>query len=350
MFPQYSPLQPPPVIYGTIPLPPTCSYPLSLDSLLESKSGIRWSVSLHPSTASPNMLLPAGQPWYDRPATTPPARSVTIWSNPTGDRPIVVFGNPYVTVGDVLCYVYRAIRDEARRRHLAPCNPYHTHSAVVHPPPSEQQIDQWVYDLLGGRFTWGGLSSAYQPEQWVLNLRWHPSLEPRYKPSCLLNWLFFGRLLSCRLHLLLPTSYKGSELYHWSTIFMSKRHKTHIVIHELTPIYSRAFDSLTARVGSWNQQSHLSLFRCSQAIRYLFLLQWRKTLELIVWRRQRTLPVNMIPVLSRIFPRLTIMPKHLASLLPLDRVIVRWSNFFFSLFRSKKRGYCSGRVACHLLL
>lgn len=170
----FPPQQPRPVLYGTIPLPPTTTQRLSLNCLLESKSGIKWVVSQHPGNATINMILPSGLPWYSRPATTPLARSLTIWSNPTGDRPIVVIGNPYVTNGDVLDYVYRAIRHVARERFLPTYQslvPYHTHQAVVHPPPSEQQIDQWVYHHLGGRTTWGGLSYYHQPEQWFLNLR-----------------------------------------------------------------------------------------------------------------------------------------------------------------------------------
>jgi len=99
--------QPP---YGRVPLPRQFAEPLTLDPLLQRVqrgAAISWLVSEHPSSAGAEMLLPYGEVWQNRPATSPRTSALTIWWSP-GDRPIVVRGDPYVTVADVLIAVSRS--------------------------------------------------------------------------------------------------------------------------------------------------------------------------------------------------------------------------------------------------
>ncbi|KAF9449797.1 hypothetical protein P691DRAFT_727352, partial [Macrolepiota fuliginosa MF-IS2] len=174
--PPFNYTQPP---YGYVPLPLVSTQPLEIAPLLQRTRGgapISWLVSDHPSTATTNMLLPHGRAWQNEQATYPPVSSLTIWSGPTGDRPIVVRGNPYVTVWDVLLTVHHAIRDVAQERfqpvhqqHLLSFPPSY-HHPIPHPTPSEQEVRQWVLNHLNGRYTWRGLK-PYEPESWVLHIR-----------------------------------------------------------------------------------------------------------------------------------------------------------------------------------
>lgn len=162
-----------------IPLPQQYARPPTLDYLLQSMPrgvGLAWSVSQHPITADPRMVLPYGETWRNKPATTPCVTSLTVYSAPTGDRPIVIRRDPFITIEDVLLEVYCAIRRAARDRFQPTYQPllihaYHPQPVAAHPPPSEAQIDNWVLHHLGGRSTWMGLSSYQGPETWFLDVR-----------------------------------------------------------------------------------------------------------------------------------------------------------------------------------
>lgn len=122
------------------------------------------------------MLLPYGEVWQNQPASYPHVSSLTIWSGPTRDRPIVIRRDPYVTVGDVLLKVYSAIR-YAAQEHFQPAHqqlllsfPHGYPQPTPHPRPSEQEVRQWVLNYLSGQYTWKGLTQD-GPEAWVLHIR-----------------------------------------------------------------------------------------------------------------------------------------------------------------------------------
>jgi len=119
--------QPPPLNYaqppyGRVPLPRQFIEPLTLDPLLQfaqKGAAISWSVSEHPTSAAAQMLLPYGEVWQIRPATSPTTSALTIWWS-TGDRPIVVRRDSYVTVADVLFAVSRF----CSRHHICITHPH----------------------------------------------------------------------------------------------------------------------------------------------------------------------------------------------------------------------------------
>lgn len=125
--------------YAPVPLPQPFAHPPVIDPVLQRlQSGvvITWSVSEHPSTAAAHMVLPYGEVWQNRPATSPCTSSLTIWSEPTRDRPIVIIKEPYVTIGDVLWHVYLAIRAAAREHYQPTPQPllFHPHARPLPVP------------------------------------------------------------------------------------------------------------------------------------------------------------------------------------------------------------------------
>ncbi|KXN82298.1 hypothetical protein AN958_02730 [Leucoagaricus sp. SymC.cos] len=166
--------QPP---YACVPLPRQFAQPPALDPMLERfqrGAAIAWSVSECPSTAVARMELPYGHIWQNRPATNPPTSSLTIYSKPTGDRPIVLVKQSYVTVGDVLVRVHQEIRCAAREYYQPTPQPLLFHPQTYHQPPNpivnEQQMRHWVLAYLNGRYTWAGLR-LQDPESWYLDIR-----------------------------------------------------------------------------------------------------------------------------------------------------------------------------------
>ena len=179
-----------------VPLPSLSAQPPILDPILRSRSMMTWSVCEHPSTALANMALPYGEVWQDRPATSPRISSLTIWSGPTKGRPIVIIGEPFVTIGDVLRHVYVAIRAAAREyyqptaRSLLP-QPHalqqvpdiderqmrrslllQPHALQQVPGIDERQMRRWVLYYLQGHNTWKGLR-FYDSDSWWLDVwRW----------------------------------------------------------------------------------------------------------------------------------------------------------------------------------
>lgn len=157
--------------YARIPLPRQYAQPPALDPIL-SGTVISWSVSDHPSTAVTQMALPYGQVWQNRPATSPCTSSLTIWSGPSNDRPIVIVNDPYVTIGDVLRGVYHMIRHVAQEHYHPTPQPLLLHppyGAQPQPTPvfSEQQMRQWALSYLNGRFTWKGLTFHDVDSLWL---------------------------------------------------------------------------------------------------------------------------------------------------------------------------------------
>jgi hypothetical protein len=173
-------LQPPQINYAQspyarVPLPSQflqTQLP-ALNPMLQKGAVISWSVCEPPSTAVSQMVLPYGEVWQNQPATSPCTCSLAIWSKPTGDRPIVVRRQPYVTVGDVLIHVHQAIRRAAREHFQPTPQPllFHPHTYPQSPPVvGEQQVQQWVLHYLNGRFTWKGLT-PYEADSWWLDIR-----------------------------------------------------------------------------------------------------------------------------------------------------------------------------------
>lgn len=160
-----------------IPLPCQSEKPPTLDPILQrlqSRTMMNWSICEHPSTASSNMALPYGEVWQNRPATSPCIPSLTIWSKPTKDRPIVIIGDPYVTIGDVLRHVHAAIRNAAREYYQPTPQLPLLHPYALQPVSDidERQMRQWVLCYLQGYNTWKGLSFHDLDSWWLDIWRW----------------------------------------------------------------------------------------------------------------------------------------------------------------------------------
>lgn len=160
--------------FACIPLPSLSAQPPILDPILQqlrSRTMMIWSVCEHPSTALANMALPYGEAWQDRPATSPCISSLTIWSGPTRDRPIVIIGEPFVTIGDVLRHVYVAIRAAAREYYQPPARSLllQPHALQQVPDIDERQMRRWVLRYLQGHNTWKGLR-FYDSNSWWLDV------------------------------------------------------------------------------------------------------------------------------------------------------------------------------------
>jgi len=160
--------------FACIPLPCLSAQQPILDPILQqlrNRTMMTWSVCEHPSTALTSMTLPYGEVWQDRPATSPCISSLTIWSGPTKDRPIVIIGDPYVTIGDVLRHVYVAIRAAAREYYQPTTQSLllQPHTLQQVPDIDERQMRQWVLCYLQGHNAWKGLR-FHDLDSWWLDI------------------------------------------------------------------------------------------------------------------------------------------------------------------------------------